>query len=118
MNKGFTLMELLGVLVILSLLMIILVPNILEQLSNREGEVTEAQEEIIKSAAENYVDNHPNQYKEGNTYCICFSNLQNSGILSESLIDEITGETNYNGVNVIIKTNGNKDVSLKNCTGC
>lgn len=118
MQKGFTLMELLGVLVILSLLMIILAPNILEQLNSRKGEVSEAQEETIKSATELYVSNHPNQYKEGNTYCICLSTLQDSGTLSEKLTNEITGETDYNGVNITVKAHGNNDLTLGNCSSC
>lgn len=115
MNKGFTLMELLGVLVILSLLMIILIPNVLEQINNKKGEVSSAQEEAIKAAAELYVDNHPNQYEDNVTYCISLTTLQESGTLSDALINEITGDTSYNGVNIVIKSNGNKDIELSNC---
>ncbi len=118
MNKGFTLMELLGVLVILSLLMIILVPNVLEQINKKKGEVSAAQEETIEAAAELYIANHPNQYKEGYTGCICLSTLQNSGTLSENLTNEITGETNYNGVNVTVKAHGSSDLELSKCPGC
>ena len=45
MKNGFTLMELLGVIVILSLLILLIVPNILDQVSNKEGEVNEAYQE-------------------------------------------------------------------------
>ena len=115
MQKGFTLMELLGVIVILSLLMIILVPNVLEQLNNKKSEVTKAQEETVRTAAELYVDNHPNEYKEG-THCISFNELQDSGVLSENLIKEITEETNYTGVSVTVKSNGNNDITLSQCS--
>ncbi len=59
MKNGFTLMELLGVIVILSLLILLIVPNILDQVSNKEGEVNEAYQEAAEAAAQLYLDTHP-----------------------------------------------------------
>ena len=59
MKNGFTLMELLGVIVILSLLILLIVPNILEQVSNKEGDVNEAYKEAAVAAAQLYLDENP-----------------------------------------------------------
>ena len=52
-------MELLGVIVILSLLILLIVPNILEQVSNKEEDVNEAYKEAAVAAAQLYLDTHP-----------------------------------------------------------
>ena len=112
MNKGFTLMELLGVLVILSLLMIILVPNVLEQINNKKGEVSEAQTETILAATELYIDENPNVFYPGYKGCISFDTLQDNGKLSKALINEVMDDFNYKGVNVNIDTNSKKSLAL------
>ena len=57
MNKnGFTLIEVLAVVVILSLLMLIITPNLLNSIKNREGQITEAQQEMIIESAKLYLD--------------------------------------------------------------
>ena len=81
MNKGFTLMELLGVLVILSLLMIILIPNVIEQINNKKDDVSDVQKETILSAAELYIDENPNTYPPGYDGCILLETLQAAGKL-------------------------------------
>ncbi len=42
MKNGFTLMELLGVIVIISLLMLLLIPNMIEQINNKKGNISNA----------------------------------------------------------------------------
>ena len=111
MNKGFTLMELLGVIVILALLMILLVPNVLEQINNKKGEVSKAEEETIKAAAELYVDEHPNE-----TFaCVCIKTLKDAGKLSDNITNVLTGE-DYKGYGVIM--DGKTASKLEKCDNC
>ena len=116
MNKGFTLMELLGVIVILALLMILLVPNVLEQINNKKGEVSKAEEEAIKAAAELYVDEHPNEYANNTSYCICITTLKAAGKLSDNITTDVTGNkySDTYGVEIINK----EATGLKDCGNC
>lgn len=98
MKNGFTLMELLGVIVILSLLILLIVPNILEQVSNKEGDVNEAYQEAAVAAAQLYADEYPTV-----TGCVPLTTLQEEGFLTEAAIDEL-GKDYANAV-VIISAN-------------
>ena len=59
-NKGFTLVELLAVLVILVAIMGIAIPSISSSLERTKDKQNDARLEIIKSAAEMYVTDHKN----------------------------------------------------------
>ena len=89
-NKGFTLMELLGVIVILGLLILISFPLILNQVKKSKQEIKNSTKElIIDSAKDYYEDNMSASYKtEGITYCIGVDTLADNGYLIEKLKDE------------------------------
>lgn len=59
-NKGFTLVELLAVLVILVAIMGIAIPTISSSLERTRAKQDEARKEIIESAAEQYVTDNKN----------------------------------------------------------
>ena len=54
--KGFTLAELLGVIVVIGLLLLLIIPAIINGVSSREDEVEAAQNEIIFEATAEYLD--------------------------------------------------------------
>lgn len=89
-NKGFTLMELLGVIVILGILILISFPLILNQVKKSKQEIKNSTKElIIDSAKDYYEDNMASAYKtEGITYCIGVNTLADEGYLIEKLKDE------------------------------
>lgn len=109
-KNAFTLMELLGVIVILSLLMILLVPNVLEQLNNKKSEISEVQKQTIMTAAELYIDENPSY---GNNY-VCLKTLIEDGKVS-SLKDVISNE-DFKGYGVTI--NGKSAVDFKEINEC
>lgn len=108
MNRGFTLIELLGVIIILSLLMMLLVPNVLEQINNKKGDINETQEEIIKAAAELYVEQHPNE----NIECVCINTLQTEGMIADN-ISEVLNENSFE--NIGVKMDGRNSVGFEEC---
>ena len=59
-NKGFTLVELLAVLVILVAIMSIAIPSISSSLERSKGKQEESKHKILESAAELYVTDHRN----------------------------------------------------------
>ena len=54
-NKGFTLVELLGVLVIISILGIILIPNVINSLNAGKNKLSDYQKKMIEDAAQRAV---------------------------------------------------------------
>lgn len=77
MKKGFTLVELLGVIAILGLLVLICYPVVLEQVEKKQKEVDQARIELIESAADTYIGEHPEEYpyRVGNQFCISLDTL-------------------------------------------
>lgn len=93
-QKGFTLAELLGVVVLLGVLAIVAVPPILNQLNNSKNKLSEATLRIFSVATEGYVDEHGMQYpiKNGNVYCIKLKTLVDAGKLKSPILDAGTGD--------------------------
>lgn len=54
MKKGFTLLEMLAVIVVISILSLIILPNIMGQLADKKEEISKVSQKIILSAAELY----------------------------------------------------------------
>lgn len=110
-KKDFTLIEFIGVAIIISALVIIGALTIVSQLNNKKNKVSQAQTDILLSAAEEYIDRHPDVFVQqlDITYCITVSMLSSDGLLSippkniatgETLPDDMTVEVDYdaNGI--------------------
>lgn len=92
-KKGFTLVELLGVIVIIAVLSLVAFPGIMNQFRKSKGDISQATETIMKEAANVYLLDHPNEYPKvnGKYYCISVEQLINDGRLSEPFTDPTTG---------------------------
>ena len=64
-EKGFTLVELLAVITILSVLLVIGVPTLLKSLSGRKSEALEKTYNVIETAALNYTYDYSLENKTG-----------------------------------------------------
>lgn len=112
-NKGFTLVELLAVLVLISLVMVIAIPGIFKMRDRMNEKTLNAKIESIESAAIMHVQNNSNKYKSyfgecttNGTHCECTNNkckykfvinikdLIKSGDLKKETKDEETIEEN------------------------
>ncbi|MBR2588092.1 MAG: type II secretion system protein, partial [Bacilli bacterium] len=80
-KKGFTLAEILGVIVIVGMLMILVTPGIINKLRSNRDNVEAAGNEIIYSAANQYISENKKTYKEGKQYCISIQKLVADGKL-------------------------------------
>ena len=71
-KKGFTLVELIAVIALLTLLGVFTVSTILEQTESNSSLVDAATEKLIKAAAQEYVSLNSENFerKSGNIYCI------------------------------------------------
>ncbi len=115
-NKGFTLAEVLGVVVILGLLVIVSFPPLLNQLKKSKKTLSDAELKIIGEAAGLYVDDHASSYPavDNNVYCIGLDKLIKNGYLKSPIIDVTTNEEideSNNEVRVLI--NGQNDYSYE-----
>ena len=82
-NKGFTLVELLAVLVILVAIMGVAIPTISSSLERTKAKQNEARYKLIESAAEQYVTDHKNAiYNKLGTNNSCYIQINQLTTLS------------------------------------
>ena len=88
-NRGFTLVELLAVIIILAGIALIAFPILLNTIKNSEDKIDGATRKLVISAAKLYVDENLNDYpkKDSSTYCIPFDDLIKSGKLEKGILD-------------------------------
>lgn len=82
MNKGFTLIEIIGVVVILAVLSLIAFPAILNVLDNSNKEVDEKTQDFLMSAARSYF----NDNKDSNKTTVDVYDLMKEGYVSTTVI--------------------------------
>lgn len=99
-RKGFTLIEVLAVLVILSAIMGIAIPSITSSLERNKEKQNENKKKMLESFAEIYVTDHKNAiYKnnfsnEGSNKCfIMISDMKSTGILPDGADEDTDGKT-------------------------
>lgn len=125
-RKGFTLIELIGVIVILSLIIIIGYPLMMSGIESSEENLSEANQQFIFSVTEDYldkyvddVDSEGNNYPRtiSNVYCVSTTKLNEQGFLSDSFISKQLEGKEYI-VEVTVISNKNNEYSLKDgkCT--
>lgn len=133
MKKGFTLVEMIAVILILALISITTLPSLLNQVSNKRKEVSETSKKIIYDAVDQYLSSKTITYSKspesiGNTYCIDLNEVVNAGKLTSPVKDLETD--NEIALNTVIKAYLNvysdyefcivgyeeNDVCNKNCT--
>ncbi len=120
-NKGFTLAELLGVIVIISLLLILIVPTIINNIAKTKAPSKIASDSVIGTATQQYIDENSNLYPKGKSgkYCIPIQILVDNGYLVSPVKDvetnkDITDKT----VLVTIYSQGTSEYEIKDTTSC
>ena len=94
MKKGFTLTELIGVVIILALIALLAFPPILNAIRSTKGKISDASKEILYNAVGLYVSDNSNTLArvEGNTYCVTINELIKGEYLPTTVYDSVTGE--------------------------
>lgn len=92
-RKGFTLVELLAVLVILIAIMAIAIPTISSSLERTKAKQNESRYRVIESAAELYVSDHKNQiYTNLGNNPKCYILIRNIDYLTDEEMEDADGE--------------------------
>lgn len=93
-RNGFTLVELLGVIMILALIVIVASPPIIEKLKKAETEIDKASMALVESAVELYIDENSNSYPNinGYNYCLTLQQLVDSGKLKKAVLNTKSGD--------------------------
>ena len=94
MKKGFTLAELIGVVIILALISLLAFPPILNSIRKTKGELSDASKEILYNATSLYVSENLNDFPKtnGNTFCVTLNTLVTNEYLPTKVYDATTGE--------------------------
>ena len=90
MKKGFTLIKLMGVIVLLGLVSIVSYVVIEKIILNSKENISEATKKIIYVAADNYIEDNMDEFpkeKEKN-YCVSIDSLINGNYLDEDTISK------------------------------
>ena len=90
MNKGFTLKEMIAVVIIIGLISIVSVPAVVNQLTTKKQDVSNVTEQIIFDATELYIND--NSVVVFDYECISLDKLVNEGYLKAPIKDAISGE--------------------------
>ena len=118
-SKAFTLIELLGVIMILGILVLVVFPPVLNQIKKSKQEINESTRLLIIDAAKDYVDDNINDYDEmnGNTYCIPITTLTENNYLNEKIKDENLNNLDISKKVKLVYKNNNFEYEIVNeCT--
>ena len=86
-NKGYTLLELLGVIILLALLTILVFPSVINTIKRTNDKTDELSMKLISNAVDLYIKNNPDHFMKynGNKYEIEIEDLLDNGNLPESI---------------------------------
>lgn len=87
-KRGFTLVELLAVLVIIAVILLLITPQILKKINDSKSSLYDTQMEEIKKAARVYMSN----LNIDNTMTISLGELKKAGLVDKDIKDPTTGE--------------------------
>lgn len=112
-NKGFTLAELLGVIIILSIISLISFSAIDKNLKEGRIKTCKAQEKNIIEGAKTYIIDNPNELPSSGTKTITLTLLKANGYIDEKLINPMTDEEYKDGTYVEIKKESENKYTYK-----
>ena len=122
MKKGFTLIEMIGSIVILAIIALVAFPAVLNLLNNSQGKIDENMQKYVIGAAKEYVNDHVNCYPRVSSYtypseCTSKPSLQNAGakklltvnlLISEGYMNDKSVTEEMKNDYVLVGVNGNK----------
>ena len=118
-KKGFTLAELIGVVIILGLIVLLVVTPILSQIRNQSSKIDNLTMNLLFSTAENYIDENPTKYiyDSNKVYYLSIELLLEKGILDNNFLNKYNEDTlNKNFIIKVTNDENAFDYELINST--
>ena len=104
MKKGFTLVELLAVIILLGILLTFTYTKVTNIAEKKENEISDAKIALINNATSEYIENNSDTYQVGSTYCIELKTLVEENLVP---VDITYVQKKYNYVKVQVGTSQN-----------
>lgn len=102
MKKGFTLVELIATLIILSVVAIIVVPNVYENMDDSKSKVKITQTTSIIDSAKEWSADHIRELSCNNDSYVFLKDLQSNGYIDDPLYQDTEGHTYNSNLFVLI----------------
>lgn len=106
-KRGFTLVELLGVISVLGIIALLIIPSVEKTISNNKKKGLENQKNTIISGAKNWITDH-REIVTGNEVIVSVGDLKQQGYLEFDIKNPITNKCISNNTEVLITINGKK----------
>lgn len=118
-NRGFTLLELLGVIVILALLTTLVFPSVLNAIKKSSDQTDKLSMDLISNAADLYIESHANDFKKrnGSKFIIDMTELIEDGNLPNNIKISDIEDINDKCIQVTYMNN-DYSYELKNSGNC
>lgn len=112
-KKGFTLAEVVGVVIILGLLALLSFPQILNLIKKNENKIDESTNKLIYAASLEYVYNHIDDFPKviNNNYCLTINDLLQEQLLTNDIVNDIPYSTK---IKVTVDENLNYNYNIDN----
>lgn len=112
-NKGFTLVELLGVIVLLGFLGVVIIPKVGDSITNSKNQAYNVQIENIKKGVNDFLIDNTYEVADNETITIKLGILKQGGYLPINIKNPITRKNFSNeSLITITKNNNNYDIEL------
>lgn len=104
-NRGFTLLELIATLIVLSIVALIAIPNIKENLNEAKQGIKNTQLESIVNSAKSWAVDHINDLptKNNEAVYVFLKDLQSGGYIDNELYENTDGDKYNDNIFVLIK---------------
>ena len=119
-NRGFTLIELLAVIALLAALMLMIYPNVLEKVQEKDEEIVEKKKQLIYNAAYDYLYENKDLYpvRAGKVYCVNMGYLGSLDRLPVDDYEDVLKSSDISNNYILVKIGNDSNVySITTDTG-
>lgn len=118
MKKGFTLAEMLGVIIILALIALIVFPTVASLIKQSKEDTYKEQVDYILNASNNWITANSVSLSQTGTNCLSLTDLKNSGYIDNKDIIDPRDESVMGGYIKIVYDNTYKQYTKEYVTTC
>ena len=107
-KKGFTLVELLGVITVLGITALLIIPSVEKVIKKNKEKALENNKKTIITATKNWITDNKQKIMDGDEYIITVGDLKTSGYLEFNIKNPVTEKCISNETEILIVNKDNK----------